>query len=100
MSGTNYIVNCQTCGNVGMLEIYTEGWNNVKIDDSQAQCWDCAKKANPQDWFDLQCVKCATWFNAQDWFDHQGGKQQGQGGIQISDTQWLCHACVKAAVLA
>ena len=56
MSGRTYMVNCQTCGNVGELEIYTEGWNNVKIDDSQAQCWECAKKANPHDWFDQQCV--------------------------------------------
>ena len=96
MSGSTYTVNCQTCGNVGLLEIYTEGWNNVKIDDSQVRCWDCEKKANPQDWFDHQCVKCGTWFN----FRRLGVNVTDQGGVQINATQWWCIACVKEVVLA
>ena len=29
--------------------MYTDGWNGIRVDDSNAECWDCAKKANPQD---------------------------------------------------
>ena len=96
MSGTTYTVTCQTCGNVGLLEIYTDGWNNVKIDDSQVRCWDCEKKANPQDWFDHQCTKCAAWFNIR----RNSTNLADQGGIDIGGGQLLCIACVKEVVLA
>ena len=89
MSGQTFRVTCQTCERTDFLEVYTENWNNLEIDCSKAQCWECHKKTNPQDWHDYQCIRCSDWFNHRD-----------SQGVKTNQGTWLCPKCTGELIAA
>ena len=88
MSGTTHTVTCQTCNMTFDFEIYDDGWEGIKIDNSNAKCWDCQKRERPQDFYDYQCQRCNEWFN----------KRDDKGFLIRENLTWICYECAKVVV--
>ena len=86
MSGSTYVVKCSQCSGSWDIEIYDDDFMGLRIDDSEVVCYECEKKAHPEDYYDYQCISCESWFDKPKW---------GEPLTSVETTRgWVCPKCV------
>ena len=86
MSGSNYKIQCQRCNAESHVEIYLpDGWDGLKVDNSETVCFICHTEANLQDYFDYKCQECGKWFQ-----NSYAGKDTGTVLDSGTPMCWIC----------